>query len=319
MKWILRLLIVALWLASLFYMFGIGAGVAIYRPDKVDLPVRQAIRLMDALPLDMKLCPDDQIEGCGFNDVTAKTQVSCAPFQQADSRTAVLFTFGQSNSANNVSDRYFASEAVANFNPFDGQCYRAEDPLLGATMEDGSVWGRMADGLIAQGAYDRVLIVAIGVGGSWIDRWTVGGDLHPRLLYGLDRLAAQGITPTHMLWHQGEADKRRGTSQQAYVDAFTHMTEAIRAHGVTAPLYPAQATWCNMFDSADAADERAAAAPVRAAQAQLPDVIEGVFAGPDTDTLTGKLYRYDNCHFNGYGARAHAQLWVQALTEIARD
>ena len=51
---------------------------------------------------------------------------------------SVLLIMGQSNGGNHGEARHVARQAVFNFNPFDGLCYRACDPLLGATDVPGS-------------------------------------------------------------------------------------------------------------------------------------------------------------------------------------
>ena len=63
---------------------------------------------------------------------------------------AVFLIIGQSNGANHGETRHSCKEAVFNFNPFDGGCYRASDPLLGATGDLGSPWCLLADALIAR-------------------------------------------------------------------------------------------------------------------------------------------------------------------------
>lgn len=63
-----------------------------------------------------------------------KTEVKC-PEPGPD--TAIVLAIGQSNIANQAENRitsHYSSEVV---NFFEGKCYRAESPLLGATAEEG--------------------------------------------------------------------------------------------------------------------------------------------------------------------------------------
>ena len=51
---------------------------------------------------------------------------------------AVILVVGQSNAANEGSGRYPAGPGVFNWNLVDGKCYRAADPLLGASGTEGA-------------------------------------------------------------------------------------------------------------------------------------------------------------------------------------
>jgi len=81
------------------------------------------------------------------------------------------------------------------------------------------------------------------------------------------------------------------------------MMQGIRAKGITAPVYIAQASYCHGRSSEH----------IRAAQSSLVDSGAGMLAGPDTDSLRGPLWRYDDCHFSAAGADRHAALWRDAL------
>jgi hypothetical protein len=249
-------------------------------------------------------CSVDDVTTCGESDPGQREERSCEPFTQPNSRHAVLFTFGQSNSVNSGQALYEAGPGVSNFNIHDGKCYASIDPLLGANGGQGSVWGRLGDKLIASGRYDKVLVVTFGIGGTPIEDWTAGGRLHPRVEFAAAELAQVGIKPTHVLWHQGETEVGRNTSGAAYTEMFSTMIEALRSYGVDAPVYPAVATICNNQGSEK----------IRVAQHALPQVINNVLPGPDTDTLTDMSHRHDLCHFTAVGLGAHADLWLQALT-----
>lgn len=311
-KWFIRFSIAVIWAATLFYAFGFGTITGTYMPENTRWTNQQALALLSTLPGEVKPCDQDDTTLCGQHDPRGREAQSCAPFTTPNPRHAVLFTFGQSNAANSGPDRFTAKPAVANFSMSDGKCYRATDPLLGADGSGGSVWGHVGDRLIETGRYDRVLIVAVGIGGSNIARWTKEGDLNPRIRKALDQLKTAGIRPTHILWHQGEADRMRGTGTEDYIEAFGSIVQTFRDLGFDAPLFPAIATHCNMFGQSPARHEEGMAA-VRMAQQQLPQRFAGVRPGPDTDQITGLQNRYDDCHFTHTGMAAHADLWVQAI------
>jgi hypothetical protein len=269
----------------------------------------RSAKLLSLFTGDFKPCGDKGPLQCGFQDLSARIEVSCADYQ--GERSAVLLTFGQSNSANAGRDRYIPAGKVANFNIHNGKCYLAEDPLLGPDGSGGSVWGVLADKLISAGEYDRVLLIPFGIGASSLAQWQTSGFLHPILKKASEAVKEQGIEPTQVLWHQGEADAKIGTTEVEYISMFGSLVDALRSYGVEAPVYPAVATHCQMFAAPDEAHLQRSKV-IRSAQQRLPE-LDGVFAGPNTDVLQGPLYRHDNCHFNARGMQAHADLWLKAL------
>lgn len=236
----------------------------------------------------------------GFKDTTGRAEVPCALFTQPD--TAVLLTFGQSNAANEGEQAYQPGDGVYNCNFFDGKCYAALDPLLGATGSGGSPWSRLGDKLIAAGVFKRVLIVPIAVGGSALREWMPGGKHHARILDAQRALTAHGLRVTHALWHQGEADARH-TTETEYVGGFQQILDAMRSAGIDAPVYVAVASICQNTGS-DA---------IRSAQREIAATMENVHPGADTDTLDRFVWRFDLCHFSALGLDRHADLWLHAL------
>jgi hypothetical protein len=216
-------------------------------------------------------------------------------------RVLTALAFGQSNSANFGENLRTAGEAVYNFH--HGKLYTAQDPLLGADGDGGSVWTRLGDRLMATKRYDAVVLLTLGVGGSAIARWTADGDLHPRLLEAMRDVQSHGLPITCMLWHQGEEDATLQTSKNAYKKIFMDMVASIRQHGVAAPIYVSVTTRCQKLRANE---------EIRQAQHELVDPGKGIYAGPDTDTLD-LCYRYDGCHFSDEGLDRCAELWLEKL------
>lgn len=311
MKWAKRGVIVVLWFVSIVYVYGMGGLAANYAPHLVERSMARAGALLLLFSGDYKPCGETPALECGFQNVEAREVVDCADYQ--GDGAAVLLTFGQSNSANAGKERYIPVGPVANFNIHDGKCYKAEDPLLGPDGEGGSVWGVLADKLIASGEYEKVLIAPFGIGGSSISQWQAEGFLHPILTRATRAVQAHNIKPTHVLWHQGESDAAQETSQEDYVAKFQNLQRVLVGAGITAPIHVAVATHCRMLSVDEAPSFSEGQERVRAAQIQLA-TLAGIKKGPDTDTILGKLYRHDNCHFNAKGMQAHAQLWQGAIT-----
>jgi Carbohydrate esterase, sialic acid-specific acetylesterase len=139
-------------------------------------------------------------------------------------------------------------------------------------------------------------------------RWAPGGDLFPRVRQSLMGLAQAGLSPTHILWHQGETDAGLATSTEVYQQAFRQMVEAIRALGIKAPIYVAVASYCYGTSSEQ----------VRAAQRGVIDPALAIFAGPDTDRFIGPQFRYDDCHLTSTGLASVANSWLTAIKQAPR-
>lgn len=240
-----------------------------------------------------------------FIDVSQKTEVPCA--QAAGGNTMVALVLGQSNSANHGETRHAAGPHVFNF--FDNKCYLAGDPLLGATGTGGSVWTRLGDMLVERGAYDNVIFISIGVGGTQIRRWTPGGDLNRRIIDVVRQLKKSGLKPTHVFWHQGESDARAGTTRNDYMKMFLDMVGQMRDLGIDAPVYVAVATLCG---SGGRGYE------VQLAQRELVDPAKGILPGAYSDELTTLKERHDGCHFSAAGLLEHAEMWYQSVTRAGK-
>lgn len=302
-KLLIRLLAITVSITFVIFVYGLGGLAGQYKPELVDRSSTFAMKIFQLLP-GKPPCSENDPTSCGFSDTQFKQEVSCRPFTNSTDRQAVIFAFGQSNSANWGEAPYMPlNKNIVNFNPYNGKCYKAEDPLLGADGNKGSVWLPMADQLIQDGLYDRVLIASFGIGGTEIARWAPDGDLHVRIKHTAKQLLERNLKPTHVLWHQGEADAVFHTSKQDYVSQFSKMALSLREYGIDAPIFPAVATHCGEFNSPEISE----------AQYLLADRSNHIYPGANTDKLVDEVYRYDNCHFSVKGLKVHAQLWVDAL------
>jgi Carbohydrate esterase, sialic acid-specific acetylesterase len=236
-----------------------------------------------------------------FNDATGRAIVPKEDIHRG--RIAVLLIFGQSNGANSGAAVYRPVHRVLNFNLFDGNCYVATDPLLGATESRGNFATRLADMLIERGLFDTVVLTPISVGGSRIEEWTLGGVRHRRLQVAIKRARDAGLEFTHLLWHQGETNAGLGPDYQIYCESFMNIHAALRSYGVVAPLYVAQASVCNSPPNEI----------IRSAQRDVVNPALCILAGPDTDMI-GAEDRFDGCHMAESGLIKHADLWFEVLT-----
>jgi hypothetical protein len=219
-----------------------------------------------------------------------------------DAQTAVIVIVGQSNAGNfGTGPAYVPTHAASIFNLslHNGGIYTAAEPLLGNDSQGFGFGIRLADKLITAGLYTKVILCPMAVGGTSVTQWATGPCNHRITAMG-SRLAMRGLTPTFVLWHQGESDG--GTSQGVYSAMLAKVISDFRAVGVAAPFFVAQVTYPNVNTG------------VRAAQAAAANGVD-VFLGPDTDVLTtGTGHRaVDGVHFNATGHDAHAQLWFDKI------
>ncbi len=234
-----------------------------------------------------------------FSDRSHKTEVSC-PI--AGAGTAIVLALGQSNAANEppAGEAHIRSvPEVVNF--FDGRCYAAEDPLLGSEGDGNSIWTRVADLLVADHAYDRVVLATFAINATSIADWSETPFFRQRIARITADLRTRGLAPSHVLWFQGEADQLARTDADAYVARFDALLGAVRAQGLSAPIYLSLTSVCQ--SPPDPA--------IRGAQQRLL-TRPGMRAGPDTDTI-GYADRWDGCHFTPGGRAAVARLWADVL------
>lgn len=240
-----------------------------------------------------------------------RTQVSFEKIKNSK----VLFTFGQSNSANYGQPQYLYTAKHDVFNYYQGKLYKAQDPLLGATGKGASVWGILGDKLIEADLADAVTIVPIGIGGVTVGSWAKGGTNHALLEKTLDELVAKGIHIDCICWHQGESDNIQNTTTEQYMERFLTIREAFRERGIDAPIVVAVASyhqWCLDEDYGCSDD-------IRNAQKRLAKEYKDIYQGPDTDKLNKLYQRADGIHFSHLGQREHASLWVKALRKLLKN
>ena len=152
------------------------------------------------------------------------------------------------------------------------------------------------------GRYDRVIIVPIAMGSSTIA--ALNSERVELITNALAKLKAAGLTPTHILFQQGEQDATLTTSAGQYVSQLHQLVTRFRAAGFDAPFYLSRSTKC------DAAGPKNTEA-VRAGQlSAISDALD-IRQGPDTDTIGNDGRNpYDGCHMNEIGTLANAALWA---------
>jgi hypothetical protein len=164
----------------------------------------------------------------------------------------------------------------------------------------------VADLLVTNGKFDRVIIVPIAIGGTSVAMWGTGGVLASRVPAAMARLASRGITPGMtgvtfaFLWGQGESD--RATSQAAYAASLGQVTTALFATGFNGRAFINSQTWLSGVTNANVVAAQAAAANSTT-----------IFAGANADSLTAGSRQADNTHFSDAGMASFATLIYNAM------
>jgi hypothetical protein len=226
---------------------------------------------------------------------------------QAGENTAVWLSLGQSTTANHDQVTYSATNSKSqNFNTYDGAIYSGDSPLLGCSGLSGNWMPRCSDKMLTAGMFQRVIMVPTAVGGTVISQWRpTGGAMWQRVLAAKARLDYRGLTPTFITWMQGESDQTYATSQASYSASFADIVSGLRSIGYNMPIFISQTTY----------NGSTSYAPVRAAQAAAVNNSAGIYAGPDTDSLSDPSYRF-GAHWSATGSDAVASLWKTAIDAV---
>lgn len=230
--------------------------------------------------------------------------------------TMVALILGQSNAANSIDVPYTPTHDV--FMYHDHACYKAKDPLLGASASGGSIWSRLGDKLVERKIFDKVLLISVAHGGSSILDWGRRGTISLRLGQILQDLKGDGILVTHVLFNQGETDCRGRIGTPMYAMLLRSIIEQTREGlGVAAPFFISPASRYHVINCQDLLDPNCYRECPSIIEGQLGLVASGdrIFAGPNTDELVPIAQRPDGSHFSSTAAEVLAEDWAARIAE----
>lgn len=202
------------------------------------------------------------------------------PSTATDNITTIL-AFGQSNSANYADPKASIEYEHPNFTFINKMGYGSGT----------SVWPRLAKSLINHDGR-KVVIVAIGLGGTSINFWASDGFEGGVGGYGgLLSSKIKSYNLTHIIFHQGETDAHALMPKAVYKTRFLTMMTWIREI-TEVPFYLSIAHKC-VPDTLNL--------DIQQAQIESANEIDGVYPGPNTDEYATEEHRFDGCHFNALG------------------
>ena len=237
------------------------------------------------------------------------------------SRLGVYIGYGQSNSDCSCSLGYKVTHADDIFQYYAGrsigvgtmqrpvnETYLYSEPMLGATMPFGCVYGPLGDMLINRGMHDQVVFATCGLGGSPLSGLAFPETEPFRFLVATYKgLLSKFGHVDGILFHQGESDAywMNPLGSVTYRDTFIEFLDNMRDHGIAEPtVYVSRATYClKTVDNT-----------LSNIQANLVDIGDNIKPGPNTDLYIDDKYRRDQCHFTLSGMQVLAQAWYDALS-----
>ena len=225
-----------------------------------------------------------------------------------------MLLIGQSNVANSALGSFSPQARIGNY--FEGQCFVAKNPLLGASGERASVALDFADAAVGQGLFDSAVIVNLAVQGSSVYSWARHGDLRPLLARTVADLRRQGLAVNLVLYHQGEADCLVGLDGERYGLALDNVLADLQRMGITAPILVSRVSRYKALECPDPAPAACSrlCPDIRSAQAAVVDPAKGIFAGPDTDTAVPE--RFDGYHMTDAGRRHFAAMLLETVKSL---
>lgn len=215
----------------------------------------------------------------------------------------VIIVAGQSNVANTVSSLSKSSPNIYNF--YDNTLYHAQDPLLGATGKQGSLWIEVGEQILAKTKYSEVVLINIARNNSSISDWVNDGKFNNLIVQALNSSALSGLKPNVLLWGQGERDAIDNMKKSDYHKMLTNLVTNTNKKERSIPIIISLSSRC--FSNAENNN-------IRQAQMKTIQRFNFVFQGPDTDKL-GTDYRYDDCHFNTKGKKINSKLWTKYIVQ----
>lgn len=241
-----------------------------------------------------------------------------SPAIDSSKKTLVLFVTGQSLLTNVVPTLITPANAsvIDNFNVYDGALYDSAGALLGCSYANyaggypslgpGNVLLRVADALITNLKFDRVILVPLSVGNTPISTWgDAGGKYTNQVAVAMLRLAASGIVPGMTgvtfacILADGHRDFADGTSQAAWTASCNSFISNVFATGFNGRIFV-----CSESASGQTSNS------IRSAQSAVRNGTT-VFDGGDIDSST--IATSDGVHPSDAGASTMATIIYNAM------
>ena len=84
MKWLGRSLLVVLWIASIDFVFGLGALLGQFDPSRAEGSITRAVKVFGAFGMNYEICGGGDPLQCGFRDASGREEVDCSAYLGED-------------------------------------------------------------------------------------------------------------------------------------------------------------------------------------------------------------------------------------------
>lgn len=221
-------------------------------------------------------------------------------------KVMIFLAFGQSNAGDYGHGKYVCKNEIYNY--YNGDLYRAEEPLLGPDGSGSSVWTRVADMLIDSGLYQKVVIVPCAIASTSVECWAEG-PCKEKLLQTLGYLKKDQINLTHILWVQGETDNADHTTKSQYKQRLKEVINIFRENKISAPFFSAITSYFPYNNN----NPLGISSDITDAQREVIKEVSNVKSGPNTDSLNLAYYRQQDVHFTEKGLDKFAYEWFKKI------
>ena len=217
--------------------------------------------------------------------------------------------FGQSNSANSVNkiSKLNIPDNLYQYNWKDNKCYIYKEPLIGATDIKGNSITPFAISL-ANNIENNLLIIPYGIGNTNIESWSEGYNsiFHKTLL---DNLKSKKIKVELFLFHQGESDASvvRNLSKLIEKSNYSkkYLFNLLKIIDQTRFYFPESHFGLSIVSKPNNY--------ITDSQKEATKLRQKVFISADSDSIYGRKYRYDGCHFNLKGAKEISKMYSNTI------
>lgn len=270
-----------LFIGLFVWAFGFVYGVVAYKWTLFPYP-----QLRDFYVVNFKPAPEPQPWRTDFFENTKNRQRVNCPSEDA----LVFLAMGQAGSANYISSFAERDEQRRAYQLFNGECYLIEDPMLGATGTQGSLWSSLAQDISASTG-QNVVFITTGVGGSSLADWIRDDSVYfERTKHQIDLAKNRGYRVKLAFWYNGAREAELGTTANEYVERFNQLIEKfdlLLNDGASNQWVVFQTSKCWSDGSPRVLRGQELAAKTN----------ERVILGPNTDAYDDRN-RYDGCHLN---------------------
>lgn len=174
-----------------------------------------------------------------------------------------------------------------------------QSPFAWNECADGTLLTSLGQDILRSGMADRVIFMSVGVEGSHIEDWLVGGRAQEKLKLALHEAVSNNIRFEYVLWQGALLDGMISASN--YQSHVQRILKVVKMNAVVDKFI--------ISKSISVGKDKFSRSVMHPW-----DPLVGRFAGPDLSGL-GDAYRSDDGNFNLLGKRKLAELWLRSMQD----